>query len=202
METKAKECLVCRAIYLIPTQYCWPPVWTSLDILANEREKMVIMGLKEELGMNGWFNFTNLSASLVTIMASLRGELSTPWETCQRRRWLALFGPMWLFRRSARQREWSWPKYRPQPQALVNIVVTVIACLVTAGQPHSLRVKAPVTLNVVFMKWSWTWTTAVSLPLILTSPVQRTRRPLQWIFATRAWYILTLWFLGQSFLLV
>jgi hypothetical protein len=64
---------------------------------------------------------------------------------------------------------------------------------------HALASKRS-TLNVVFLKWSWAWTTAVSLPLLVTSPVQRTRRLLQWIFATGAWYILTMWFFGPSLL--
>ena len=64
---------------------------------------------------------------------------------------------------------------------------------------HALASKRSI-LNVVFLKWSWAWTTVVFLPLLLTSPVQRTRRLLQWIFATGAWYILTLWFFGPSLL--
>jgi hypothetical protein len=64
---------------------------------------------------------------------------------------------------------------------------------------HALASKRS-TLNVVFLKWSWAWTTAVFLPLLFTSPVQRIRRLLQWIFATGAWYILTLWFFGPSLL--
>ena len=73
------------------------------------------------------------------------------------------------------------------------------------SQPHPLQDTHALAskrslLNVIFLKWSWAWTTAAFLPLLLTSPVKRARRFLQWIFATGAWYILTSWFFGPSLL--
>jgi len=70
-------------------------------------------------------------------------------------------------------------------------------------QPHPLATSHILAskrslLNVVFLKWSWAWTTAAFLPLLFTSSVKRTRRLLQWAFASVAWFILTSWFFGPS----
>ncbi len=71
------------------------------------------------------------------------------------------------------------------------------------SQPHPLAATHTLAskrslLNVVFLKWSWAWTTAAFIPLLLTSPVKRTRRLLQWAFGTVAWFIFTSWFFGPS----
>ncbi|KAI0291148.1 inositol phospholipid synthesis and fat-storage-inducing TM-domain-containing protein [Russula brevipes] len=55
-------------------------------------------------------------------------------------------------------------------------------------------------LNVVFLKWTWAWTTAAFVLLLFSAPAKRTRRFLQWVFASAAWYILTAWFFGPSLL--
>ncbi len=72
-----------------------------------------------------------------------------------------------------------------------------------ASQPHPLATTHTLAskrslLNVVFLKWSWAWTTVAFLPLLLTSPIKRARRLLQWAFASVAWFILTSWFFGPS----
>ena len=74
-----------------------------------------------------------------------------------------------------------------------------------SAQPHPLASTHALaskrsTLNVVFLKWSWAWTTAAFIPLLFTSSVKRSRRLLQWIFASGAWYILTSWFFGPGLL--
>ena len=74
---------------------------------------------------------------------------------------------------------------------------------ILTSQPHPLATTHILAskrslLNVIFIKWSWAWTTAVFLPLLLTSSVKRTRRLLQWVFATVAWLIFTTWFFGPS----
>lgn len=74
---------------------------------------------------------------------------------------------------------------------------------ILTSQPHPLAkthilASKRSLLNVVFLKWSWAWTTAAFLPLLFTSPVRRTRRLLQWAFASVAWFILTSWFFGPS----
>jgi len=76
---------------------------------------------------------------------------------------------------------------------------------ILTSQPHPLATTHILAskrslLNVVFLKWSWAWTTAAFLPLLVTSSVKRTRRLLQWAFASAAWFILTSWFFGPSLL--
>jgi hypothetical protein len=73
------------------------------------------------------------------------------------------------------------------------------------SQPHHLAdthtfASKRSLLNVVFLKWSWAWTTLAFLFLLTSSPVKRTRRLLQWAFASGAWFILTSWFFGPSLL--
>ena len=74
---------------------------------------------------------------------------------------------------------------------------------ILTSQPHPLATTHILAskrslLNVVFLKWSWAWTTAAFLPLLFTSSIKRTRRLLQWAFASAAWFILTSWFFGPS----
>jgi hypothetical protein len=74
---------------------------------------------------------------------------------------------------------------------------------ILTSQPHPLATTHTLAskrslLNVVFLKWSWAWTTAAFLPLLFTSSIKRTRRLLQWAFASVAWFILTSWFFGPS----
>ena len=73
------------------------------------------------------------------------------------------------------------------------------------SQPHHLAATHRLAskrsfLNVVFLKWAWAWTSLAFLLLSTTSPVKRTRRWLQWAFATGAWFILASWFFGPSLL--
>ncbi|KAH9997667.1 hypothetical protein BJV77DRAFT_49394, partial [Russula vinacea] len=66
--------------------------------------------------------------------------------------------------------------------------------------PH-LRLQAQPPQRPL-LKWSWAWTTLAFVLLLFTSSVkrQRTRRLLQWAFASGAWFILTSWFFGPSLL--
>lgn len=76
---------------------------------------------------------------------------------------------------------------------------------ILTSQPHPLAKTHVLAskrslLNVVFLKWSWAWTTTAFLPLLFTSSVKRTRRLLQWAFASITWFTLTSWFFGPSLL--
>ncbi|KAI0245184.1 hypothetical protein BJV78DRAFT_1140630 [Lactifluus subvellereus] len=73
------------------------------------------------------------------------------------------------------------------------------------SKSHPLATKYPLAskrslLNLLFLKWSWAWSTAAFLLLLFTSPPNRTRRSLQWLFATGAWFSLTVSFFGPPLL--
>ena len=74
------------------------------------------------------------------------------------------------------------------------------------SKPHPLAATYALAskrslLNLIFLKWTWAWSTATFLPLLFTSPRNRTRRSLQWLFATAAWFTLTVWFFGPPLLI-
>jgi len=76
---------------------------------------------------------------------------------------------------------------------------------ILTSQPHPLAATHTFAskrslLNLLFLKWSWAWTTAAFLPLLISSPIKRVRRFLQWFLANGAWYMLTSWSFGPSLL--